>query len=363
MGGIHVSMMPDEALSYADSVVLGEVEGIWKQVITDFENGQLSPLYTGSQIDLKQFGILPRRDLLHPGYLWHPVQTSRGCPFDCHFCSVSRYLGKQYRQRNAANVLDELSQIAGKHIVFVDDNLIGYSQESRLRAEELFQGMIRRELNKKWWMQTSINAVDDERVIELAARAGCMFAFIGFETINDVVLKEMKKGINLKIGVENYRKVVNAFHKYGIAVMGAFIIGNDHESPTYYKALAEFLIHSGIDMVQISILTPLPGTRLMEQMQNEGRLIYDNFPDDWDKYRFSYAVHQFDGIEPEEVYSGNNYVKGRLYSFPTYQFRLMKSLISLKHIPNFCAVIKMNQALKRSWENAHYRGQYPSTVS
>jgi radical SAM superfamily enzyme YgiQ (UPF0313 family) len=361
MGGIHVSMKPDEALHYADSVVVGEAEGIWEQVLDDFEHDRLSPRYIGPQIDLKHSRIVPRHDLLHPNYMWQMVQTSRGCPFDCDFCSVSRYLGKQYRQRSAADVLDELSQIQGQYVAFVDDNLIGDSQENRRRAVELFQGMIQRKLYKRWWMQTSINAADDEQTIELAARAGCMFAFIGFEAINDKMLHGMNKRANLKMGISNYRKVVDAFHRYGIAVMGAFIIGNDYESPDYYKKLADFLAHSGIDILQISILTPLPGTRLMEQMQNEGRLLYQDFPDDWDKYRFSYVVHRVEGIEPEAVYAGNNYIKGRFYSFPTAQYRLMRSLFNLKLIPNFYAAMKMNQSMKRSWKNAHYQGKYPAS--
>ncbi len=209
MGGIHISMLPDEALQYADSVVIGEVEGIWNQVIRDFENNHLLPKYNGPRIDLSQTKIIPRHDLLDPNYFWNSVQTSRGCPFNCNFCSVSRYLGKEYRQRRAKDVLDELEEIKGKYIAFIDDNLIGHSPENINRAIELFEGMISRGLRKKWWMQTSINAADDEQVIKLAAQAGCMYVFIGFETLNKKTLKEMKKGINLKIGVENYKRVVD----------------------------------------------------------------------------------------------------------------------------------------------------------
>jgi radical SAM superfamily enzyme YgiQ (UPF0313 family) len=359
IGGIHATMLPNEALHYADSVVLGEVEGIWDRVINDFENNSLAPTYKGPQTDLGRFTITPRRDLLHPNYLWQSIQTSRGCPHNCYFCSVSKYLGKEYRQRTAQNVLDELEQINGEYIAFIDDNLIGYSTENKARALELFKGMIEHGLRKKWWMQTSINSADDERVISLAAEAGCMFAFIGFETISMETLKIMRKGVNLKIGVENYKRVVDTFHKYGIGVFGAFIIGSDFESSTYYKELAEFLIQSDIDIVQISIITPLPGTMLMEQLKKEGRLLYETFPQDWDKYRFSYVVHYPHGINAEAVYKGDNFIKDHIYSFPRYHYRLMKTLHNLKNLSNFYAAYKLNRALKKSWQHSHYYKKYP----
>ncbi|MDY7036103.1 MAG: radical SAM protein [Thermodesulfobacteriota bacterium] len=361
IGGIHASMLPDEALQFADAVVVGEVEGIWKRLIDDFENNRLSPKYKGPRIDFAQFKISPRRDLLNPQYRWHSVQTSRGCPFNCYFCSVSRYMGKEYRQRRAEDVLDELKEIEGKYIAFVDNNLIGSSLESKNRAVELFKGMIDRGLDKKWWAQTSMDAAGDNQVLELAAEAGCMCMLIGFETISKEKLKIMKKGINLKIGMENYKKVVDTFHKYGIGVFGAFIIGTDYESPTYYKELADFLVHAGIDIIQITCLTPLPGTELMRQLKELGLLIYENFPQDWDKYRFSYMVHQPQGIKINDVYSGNNYIKNRIYSFPTYQYRTIKSLFAIRKPTTFYAVSKLNQALKKNWQNAHYYRKYPLT--
>ena len=203
-------------------------------------------------------------------------------------------------------------------------------------------------------MQASINVADDENVIRLAAQAGCMYVFIGFETLNKKTLQEMKKGINLKIGVENYKRVVDKFHKYGIGVLGSFVIGNDYESPEYYQELADFLVNSGMDSVQISILTPLPGTDLMEQMQKEGRLIYQDFPADWDKYRFSYVVHQPQGVEESTIYAGNNYIKNKIYSFPFYQYRLLNSAYRIKNPANIYAIYKLNQALKKSWQSSHY---------
>ena len=159
--------------------------------------------------------------------------------------------------------------------------------------------------------------------------------------------------------MENYKRVVETFHKYGIALLGAFVLGNDYESPSYYEELARFLVHSGIDMIQITLLTPLPGTELMKTLEAEGRLVYQNFPNDWEKYRFSYIVHKPNGIEPEIVYIGNNYIKEHLYSFPLYQYRLLNSFISLRNLRNFYASYKSNQAYKKGWKNSHYYKKYP----
>ena len=359
MGGIHASMLPDEVMRFADSVIVGEVEGIWHEVLKDFENNKLAPKYIGPRVDMENYNILPRRDLLNPNYMWQSVQTSRGCPFNCHFCSVSRYLGKTYRCRKAEDILKELNSIETRHIAFVDDNLIGYSPDSVQRAKTLFQGMIDQKMKKRWWMQTSINAADDEEVVELAARAGCMLVFIGFEAISLTSLKEMNKGINVKTGVENYRRVVDTFHKYGIGVFGAFIIGNEFETKDYYKALADYLVHSGIDMFQISILTPLPGTDLMEEITTCDRLIFKDFPRDWDKFRFSYVVHEPKELTLETIYAADNYIKSRLYGFPAYPIRLLKSLFSLRPLKRVYASYKFNQVLKRSWQNAHYYDKYP----
>ena len=363
IGGIHASMLPGEVLEYADAVVVGEAEGIWGKVIDDFENNCLADKYFGPQLDLSKNTIKPRRDLMDQRYFFHSIQTSRGCPFDCNFCSVSKYLGKNFRQRSPKDVLDELLDITSDYVFFLDDNLIGHSAESRKRAAEIFKGMLEGNLHKRWWMQTSIDSADDEGVLKLAAEAGCMFAFIGFEAISDSNLKKMKKGINLKIGVENYRKVIDKFHRYGIGVIGAFVIGNNHESPAYYRELARFLVHSGIDVVQLAILTPLPGTDLMEQIQKDDRLLYKNFPEDWVKYRLSYVVREPEGVDPETIYIGDNYIKNYIYSFPVYQYRMIKSCLNLKNVTNFYATYQFNKALKKGWLGSHYFTKYPSKFS
>jgi radical SAM superfamily enzyme YgiQ (UPF0313 family) len=359
LGGIHVSMVPAEALQYADAILVGEADNIWAEIIADFENNRLARQYNGPPVDFENSRIIPRRDLLHPDYFWQSIQTSRGCPFNCSFCSVSRYMGKKYRQRNVEAVLEDLESIKGKYIFFLDDNLVGYSVENKKRAMDIFRGMCERNLRKKFWMQTSINMADDEELVELAAKAGCMFVFVGFESISTEQLRQMHKGINLKNGVDNYRRVIDTFHKYGIAVLGSFVIGNDNESQAYYEELGNFLLRAGVDIVQITLLTVLPGTDLMEAMQKEGRLIFDNYPHDWAKYRFSHMVHKPEGVDIDTIYTGSNYIKHRIYSFPNYQYRMVRSFFSLKNLHSFLMSYRANKAYKKGWLNSHYHKRYP----
>lgn len=361
MGGIHASMVPEEALEHSNAVVAGEVEGIWDRVLEDFASGTMSGIYRGPQIDLASSRIVPRRDLLHPAYIWHPVQTSRGCPFGCNFCSVSRYLGTEYRQRSAESVLQELESIRGKRILFLDDNLIGYSDENRRRALAIFQGMIERKMKKIWWMQASINVAADEKVMRAAATAGCTHVFIGFETRDLETLRAMKKGINIRTGVDHYREVIDRLHHHGIAVLGAFIIGNDKENLDYYRDLSRFIIEAGVDIVQITILTPLPGTELMEKMDQEDKLLFKDFPKDWDKYRLSYMTFRPEGTEIKTVYQGNNAIKKAIYTFPGFLLRLFRSFIRLGKLRPFLEVLRYNIALKRGWKKAHYYHHYPGS--
>ncbi|MDO8281491.1 MAG: radical SAM protein [Thermodesulfovibrionia bacterium] len=354
LGGIHASMLPDEAVNYVDSVVVGEAELIWQKVIEDFENNVLKQKYHGPVVSLRDYHILPRRDLLSNKYLWGTIQTSRGCPFGCDFCSVSRYLGKDYRQKKTEDILDELEKIENKYIIFLDDNLVGYGKSSEENAIKLFKGMLKRNIKKKWCMQTSINTGENEEVLKYAAKSGCIYALVGIETISKESLKDMKKGINLKIGIDNFKNIIGKFHKYGIGVLGAFILGNDYENAKYFKELSDFIVRAGVDVAQITILTPLPGTSLFDRLQSEGRLKHTNFPDDWVKYRFSHLVHEPKGINEKELYKGNNYIKSRIYSPYGFFFRMVRTLFSLKRFDSFMAIYHLNKAFKKGWQNSHY---------
>ena len=313
MGGIHASMRPEEALGFADAVVVGEAEAVWAQVLADAEAGRLRKVYQGLWSDLSGLPR-PRRDLFHPDYMFASVQTSRGCPMDCRFCSVTTFNGRRYRRRPVEEVLAELESIPQKLIFFVDDNIIGYGRQSREQALALFRGMVERKLNKWWFCQASLNFADDEELPQWAGRAGCKMVFIGLEAEEVDALAEVDKQLNLKRGVESFEKAFQRMHRAGIGVLGAFIFGMDGDSPERLERRAEYMVASGVDVMQATILTPLPGTRLFDYLQCEGRLLYTDFPKDWERYDMTEVVHRPAGMQPTALREAMDRFSRRMYS-------------------------------------------------
>jgi radical SAM superfamily enzyme YgiQ (UPF0313 family) len=283
MGGIHASFRPREAIKYVDSVVVGEAEGVWANVIADFQSKKLKKIYRSKGIDLSHMPI-PRHDLFDKRYFLGAIQTSRGCPMDCEFCSVTSFNGHTYRQRPIEAVLDELEIIPKRRIFFLDDNIIGYGKTASKRALYLFKGMIERKIRKEWMCQASLNFADDEEVLKYAAKSGCKTVVLGLEAQNTEPLEEANKKLNLKMGIKSYERVFKKINKYGIAVIGAFIYGFNSDTPEILDKRTDYITSSGVDAVQTTFLTPLPGTRLFDKMQKEGRLLYTNFPSDWDYF-------------------------------------------------------------------------------
>lgn len=313
MGGIHASMCPEEALRFVDAVVVGEAERVWPQVLADAKTGRLRQVYRGEWASL--YGMpRPRRDLFHPGYLFATVQTSRGCPMDCEFCSTTAFNGRRYRKRPPEEVLDELAAIPQQMIFFVDDNIIGYGRKAREEALELFRGMVARRLRKSWFCQASINFADDQEVLRWAARAGCKMVFLGLEAEEANALAEVNKRLNLRRGVDAYAEAFERIHRAGIAVLGAFIFGMDADTPESLRRRAEYMIRSRVDVMQVTFMTPLPGTRLFHRLVAEGRLLHTDFPRDWDRYDMTDLVHQPKGTAPTALVQTVRECNARIYA-------------------------------------------------
>jgi len=295
MGGIHASMNPDESLRYSDAVVIGEAEKVWPRLLEDLRAGRLERLYRGAWDPLDGLPV-PRRDLFPSRYRTATVQTARGCPFGCEFCSVSRFNGGRYRTRPVDEVLAELASVPQKALFFVDDNLFGTGERGRERALELFRGMVERRVHRHWFGQTSLEMSRDPELLSLAARSGCRLLLIGFESLREDSLRQMEKGINLRLDPGRYRECIRSFHRHGIAVWGGFMFGADGETAGSLERTRRFLSSSRLDVVQMTAITPLPGTRLYERLLREGRIVRTSYPEDWRRYSFMECV-----IEPRDM--------------------------------------------------------------
>jgi radical SAM superfamily enzyme YgiQ (UPF0313 family) len=323
LGGIHASMLPEESLNYVDTVVVGEAESVWKDVIKDFENKSLKRIYKGELLSLENLPR-PRRDLFHNKYTQDNLQTSRGCPMNCDFCTVHQFNGSKYRERPIEDVLDEMESLKHDRVFMVDDNIIGYSKRSTERAKKLFKGIIDRGIKKDWVCQASLNFADDEEVLALASKSGCRLVLIGIESEKVGQLQETNKKLNLKIGTDHYNEVFKKIQDHGISVLGAFIFGMDTDSLEDIKNRTDYILNSNIDAVQSTIMTPLPGTRLFDKIEKEGRLLYNNFPKDWERYFFMEIVHRPRLMEPETFMDTMYDVWNTLYD----EKRMLKMLIN-----------------------------------
>jgi radical SAM superfamily enzyme YgiQ (UPF0313 family) len=324
MGGIHATMCLEEVMERVDSVVTGEAEGIWSQVLEDARHGSLKRRYGGGLAEISN--VPPaRHDLLSGGYACGAIQTTRGCPLNCSFCSVTAFNGNQYRQRSIADVVREFQLIREKHVLVVDDNLIGTRHEHIARAKDLFRAMAQASLGKQWVAQASINFADDEELLALAAKSGCRGVFIGFESPTPEGLLELGKKFNLLKG-RDFCASVRRIQRHGILVVGSFIIGLDIDEPGIGKRIAGVARRYGVDNLNALFLTPLPGTRLWDQMKSDGRIALDTFPEDWKYYTLTFPVARYkhlslDGIIEEMISCGRDF-----YSMPRILRRVWSSL-------------------------------------
>ncbi len=330
MGGIHASMCPQEAGRYADAVVIGEAETVWPQVLADAEAGQLRPVYRGEWGHLRG-APRPRRELYDSRYMFATVQVSRGCPMDCEFCSVTAFNGRRYRRRPPNEVLNELETIPNKMLFFVDDNIIGYGKGAREQSLALFRGMVERKLDKWWFCQASLNFGDDEKVLHWAAKAGCKMVFLGLEAEEVDGLTEVNKKLNLQRGVDSYPAAFGRIHRAGICVLGAFIFGLDTDTPEKLAHRTDYMIRSGVDVMQTTYLTPLPGTRLFHQLQDKGRLLYQNYPQDWDRYDMGEVVYQPKQMTPQTLAQSTAACGRRMYSWPVLARKAVRTLLATRN--------------------------------
>jgi len=288
IGGIHASVNIEESKKFFNIVVIGEAEMVWRELIHDYETNCLKELYkTDTFFDLNN-AVLPRRDLFSDKYVFSVVYTSRGCPSNCTFCAVTKFFGRKQRHRPIESVICELKEIKqGKMVFFSDDDIIGNSKSGWERARMLFKQIIENDIKINWHAFASIEIAYHDDILESAAKSGCRWLYIGIESINKLVLKEMNKSKNIVSKTASVNKLIKKINSYGIMVYGGFIIGNDNDDKKNIRKLIRFIKYSFVNGFALFVLTPLPGTDLFQKMLFENRLFYNNYPKDWTRYNLS----------------------------------------------------------------------------
>jgi radical SAM superfamily enzyme YgiQ (UPF0313 family) len=356
MGGIHASMMPDEALRFCDAVVVGEAETIWPNVLKDFEMNRLQKQYEAAWPSLETLPI-PRRDILQNRYYtWGSIQTSRGCPMNCTFCSVTAFNGRRFRRRPLESVIEELKQIPQNRVMLTDDNIIGHGKKDAEWAFAFFTRILDEGIKKVFFAQASILFGENPNLIRVASKAGLKIVFVGMESVNADTLESYHKGINLdRLNQNRYVELIRNIRKNGVSVLGAFVLGDDHDDRSVFHSTLQFVESSQIDVLQVSKLTPLPGTELWKSMQRDNRILDENFPQAWDDYRFTKMVFIPAKMSIEEVYEGFTYLRTAYYSFWKTLKRTLFTLITTKSLTATLLAYGFNASYRKAFRNSeHY---------
>jgi radical SAM superfamily enzyme YgiQ (UPF0313 family) len=314
IGGYHATGLPEEAAEHADAVVVGEAETLWPRIIHELENGRLSrTIYRSDGYVAMDHMAIPSRHLLeqHRYSTFFTIQTTRGCPHGCDFCSVTRFFGRGFRHRPVPEVVEELKNMRADRMMILDDNITG----NAAYAKELFKAMA--PLGIEWGAQASVHLFRDPELMDLYARAGGRYVFIGFESTSPETLEKVHKGWNRP---EHYAEGVRQLHRRGIAVLGSFIFGLDGDDITVFKRTVDFVNQAKIDATLYTILTPFPGTRLFERMKADGR-IHDF---DWSHYDACHSVIHPTGMTSAELEEGWRWANRETYTWRNIIRRVLR---------------------------------------
>jgi len=324
LGGIHPTILPQEAIQHADAVVIGEAEGCWADVVNDFRKGALQKFYHVPEPDLSRVPF-PRRDFDIDKAIFRCVGllTTRGCPYACEFCSVTDFYGRKIRHRPVSMVVEDIKQSGSKTFLILDDNVAGHPEYSK----ELFEALI--PLDIEWVGQSSISLAKDREMLKLCRLSGCAALFFGLESVSPASLMGMKKSLK---SIEETEEAIKVIQDHGIAFHPSIILGFDTDTKAIFDDTLEFLARTKLPTMALQVLTPYPGTRLYQRFRDQGRIISQ----DWSHYDHHTVVFQPKNMTPQELAEGHHYVQSEFYSFSSI----------LRHIPYLLKVRPIN--LKRA---------------
>lgn len=323
LGGVHPTFLPDEALEHADYVVRGEGEETMLELIEGIQTGE--PLDGVLGLSYKRDGehyhnpnrpgicdldLLPLPDfsLLEGVERLRiiPISASRGCPFDCNFCSVTAMFGRRYRFRSVDSLIEEISRYRNNRLFFCDDNFTANLEHTK----ELLERMLQKNLTPKWSAQVRVEVARDRELLDLMKRAHCTALFIGFESINPKTLKAYNK----RQDVTDIKECIKIIHRYGIKIHGMFVLGSDEDEVGTIRDTGKFANKMEIDTIQFSILTPLPGSKLYNQLDEQERILTKQ----WDLYDGLHVVYEPRRLTPYQLQLETFKAMKRFYSFPQF---------------------------------------------
>ena len=347
MGGYHPTLAPDEALLYADAIVIGDAENVWSQVIHDARAGRLRRVYR-SESPPSLCRLRPDRTIFmrKPYAPVRLVQFGRGCRYACDFCSIHAFYGASLRQRPIEDVVAEISGLDGKFVIFADDNLFVHEQQ----AEALFRAL--GPLGTRWACQISVDIARNVHLLDLMAKSGCFAVLLGLESLNEENLAQMKKKWNLKQGA--YSDILQEFYRHGIMVAGTFVFGYDHDTPVTLERTLEFAMHSKLALAHFNTLIPTPGTPLYRRLQAEGRLIYGRWWLD-DRYRYGEATFHPRRISAAELGEGCFRLRQQFNAYGAILSRACDRRMNAASPRNLLAFLAINVVSRKEIHNKQWQ--------
>lgn len=324
MGGFHPTACPDEAGKFADSVIIGDAEPVWEQVLADIESNNLKSQYTSSNSYILPFSKIDRSVFDNKKYIkMGVVQWKRGCSFNCNFCSINAFYKKRISERDVDDVITEIQNIKEKLLFITDDNLL----HNRIKLKKFLLKLI--PLKKKWGCQISINVTADDEILNLMAKSGCVVMLIGFESLNIKNLATIGKEQN--IANNDYEKAIQKIYANNIMIYATFIFGYPHDTLESFDKVYEFAMKHNFFIVNFNPLMAMPATDLYYELKNNKKLIYEAW---WisDKYSYGDAMSYPENFSPQELTENCKRIRNKYYSF----FGIIKrctNLINLRHLP------------------------------